>query len=58
MSPRFLAGAACAVLLLAGPVPADEPLRSGPPVGAANDRDGFLPQWVSGPCAGKRLCPV
>ena len=37
---------------------ADGPLRSGPPVGARNDRDGFCPKWVTGPCAGKRLCPV
>jgi hypothetical protein len=58
MAPRLLAGAACALLTLAGPLPADAPLRSGPPVGAANDREGFRPQWVTGPCAGKRLCPV
>jgi hypothetical protein len=58
MAPRFLAGAACAFLLLAGPLQANGPLRSGPPVGSANDRRGFCPQWVTGPCAGKRLCPV
>ena len=58
MSPRLLAGGAFAFLVLAGPVQADAPLRSGPPVGAANDRGGFRPQWVTGPCAGKRLCPV
>jgi hypothetical protein len=44
--------------MLAGPVQADVPLRSGPPVGSANDRSGFFPQWVTGPGAGKRLCPV
>jgi hypothetical protein len=44
--------------MLAGPTQADAPLRSGPPVGAANDRDGFRPNWLTGPCAGKRLCPV
>jgi hypothetical protein len=57
MVPRFLAGTAC-TLLLAGSLHADTPLRSGPPVGSANDRDGFNPKWVAGPCAGKRLCPV
>jgi hypothetical protein len=58
MAPRFLACAACAFLLLAGPLQADTPLRSGPQVGSGNDRRGFCPQWVTGPCAGKRLCPV
>ena len=58
MTPRLLASAACAFLMLAGPLQADNPLRSGPPVGSANDRSGFCPQWVTGPCAGKRLCPV
>ena len=58
MAARLLAGAAFAVLLIAGPMRADEPLRSGPQVGSANDRRGFSPQWVTGPCAGKRLCPV
>ena len=58
MAPRFLAGVACAFLVLVGPVHGDTPLRSGPPVGSPNDRDGFRPQWLTGPCAGKRLCPV
>lgn len=63
MSPRLLAGAACAFaacafLVLAAAMEANGPLRSGPPVGSANDRDGFFPKWVTGPCAGKRLCPV
>jgi hypothetical protein len=44
--------------MLAGVLQADSPLKSGPPVGSANDRDGFHPKWVTGPCAGKRLCPV
>jgi hypothetical protein len=57
MAPRLLA-AACTFLMLAGPSQADNPLRSGPPVGSANDRSGFRPQWVTGPCAGKGLCPV
>jgi hypothetical protein len=40
-------------------VRAQAPLKSGPPVGAANDRDGFRPQFVAGPGAGGRsLCPV
>jgi hypothetical protein len=58
MAQRLLAGAACAFLMLAGPMQADSPLRSGPQVGAANNRNGFYPQWVTGPCAGQRLCPV
>ena len=58
MPPRMLAGSACAVLMLAGALRADGPLHSGPPVGSPNDRNGFFPQWVTGPCAGKRLCPV
>ncbi len=58
MSTRLLAGAACAFLLLAGSMPANSPLRSGPPVGSPNNRDGFFPNWVTGPGAGKRLCPV
>ena len=58
MPQRFLAGAVCAFFVLAGVMHADSPLRSGPPVGARNDRDGFFPKWVTGPCAGKRLCPV
>ena len=58
MSPRLFAAGACALLMLAGAIHADGPLRSGPPVGSANDRDGFFPNWVTGPCAGKRLCPV
>jgi hypothetical protein len=50
--------AVCAVLLIAGAIHANPPLKSGPQVGSANDRDGFTPKWVTGPCAGKRLCPV
>jgi hypothetical protein len=42
-----------------GKARADAPLKSGPPVGAANDRDGFRPQYVAGPgAAGRSLCPV
>jgi hypothetical protein len=58
MSRSLLAGVACSRLALAGDLNAGEPLRSGPPVGSANDREGFCPKWVTGPCAGKRLCPV
>jgi hypothetical protein len=58
MACRYLAGAACAVLLLTGTLQADTPLRSGPQVGARNNRNGFYPQWVTGPEAGNRLCPV
>jgi hypothetical protein len=58
MAPRFLVAAACAFLMLACPTQADGPLRSGPPVGSPNDRDGFRPNWLTGPCAGKRVCPV
>ncbi len=58
MSRWVFAGASCAFLVLAGLVQAENPLQSGPPVGARNDRTGFFPQWLTGPCAGKRLCPV
>lgn len=58
MAPRVLAGAAAFYLLLAAPMQADGPLQSGPPVGARNNRSGFMPQWVTGPCANERLCPV
>ncbi len=58
MTPRLVTGAALAVLVLAGTVPAAEPLKSGPPVGARNDRGGFVPRFVTGPSAGRNLCPV
>jgi hypothetical protein len=58
MTLRLLAGAALAALLLGGPLPAAEPLRSGPPVGAKNNRSGFFPQFVAGPSAGDQMCPV
>jgi hypothetical protein len=58
MTPRLIASATFAVLLLAGNVQADEPLKSGPPVGAKNNRQGFRPQFVAGPSVGKNLCPV
>jgi hypothetical protein len=45
-----------AVVLLAGSVVAADDLKSGPPVGARNNRSGFRPQFVTGP--GERRCPV
>ena len=58
MTARLIAGAALAVVLLGGTVQAEDPLKSGPPVGAGNDRSGFRPQFVTGPSAGQNLCPV
>jgi hypothetical protein len=58
MTPRLLLGAALAACLLGSSVQAEGPLKSGPPVGADNDRSGFRPQFVAGPSAGKSLCPV
>jgi len=57
MSPRLIAGTALAIML-AGNVLADNPLKSGPPVGARNNRGGFFPQLVTGPGAGEQRCPV
>jgi hypothetical protein len=58
MTHRLLSTAALAVLLLVGSVPAEEPLKSGPPVGARNNRGGFYPNFVAGPFAGEDRCPV
>ncbi len=58
MTGRLLAGAALAVLLLGGSSQAETLLKSGPPVGADNGRSGFKPQFITGPSAGKNLCPV
>ena len=58
MTPRLIAGAALAVLLLGGDVQAEEPLKSGPPVGTPNNRGRFEPQFVTGPFAGQDRCPV
>jgi hypothetical protein len=57
MSPRLIASAAV-VLLLAGTVLAEDPLKSGPQVGARNNRRGFVPQFVAGPGTGDPHCPV
>jgi hypothetical protein len=56
VAPRFIVCAALAALLLGGAVQAEDPLKSGPPVGAKNNRSGFRPQFVTGP--GERRCPV
>ena len=58
MSPRLVASAAVAALLLANSGLAEPPLKSGPPVGAKNNRSGFVPKFVTGPTPGERLCPV
>jgi hypothetical protein len=58
MTPRLIASAALAAVLLGGNGLAADPLKSGPPVGAGNDRSGFRPQFVAGPSAGQSLCPV
>ncbi len=58
MTPRLVVSAALAALLFGGDVQAEAPLNSGPPVGAKNNRSGFLPQFVAGPSAGQSLCPV
>jgi hypothetical protein len=56
MTPGIITSTALAAMLFAG-VPI-EPLKSGPPIGARNNRGGFFPQLVSGPGAGERRCPV
>jgi len=58
MPSRLIATAALAAFLLGGNAQAENPLKSGPPVGTENDRSGFRPEFVAGPSAGKRLCPV
>ena len=58
MTVRLVAGAALSVFLLGGSGRANDPLRSGPPVGAKNNRSGFYPQFVAGSGAGQSLCPV
>ena len=59
MTQRFIASAALAAVLFGGSVRAEgPPLKSGPQVGTENDRSGFRPQFVAGPSAGQRLCPV
>lgn len=47
-----------AVALLAGSSAAAGELKSGPQVGESNNRSGFKPQFITGPTAGKPVCPV
>lgn len=56
--PRLVASVTLAVLLLASTGLAEEELKSGPPVGARNNRNGFYPQFVAGQFTGERRCPV
>jgi hypothetical protein len=56
MTSRLIAVAAA--LALVGSGLAAEPLKSGPQVGAGNDRSGFRPKFVAGPSCGQNLCPV
>lgn len=59
MSSPLITGTAFAALLLSGPGLPEEPLRSGPPVGEANRRGAFFPEFVAGQYAGDaRRCPV
>ena len=58
MTLRLIASTAVAALLLASNGMAEDPLKSGPQVGEKNHRRGFFPQWVTGPAAGQRRCPV
>jgi hypothetical protein len=58
MTSRLIVSTVVAVVLLASDGPAAGPVQSGPPVGAANNRSGFFPQFVAGPSAGKSMCPV
>jgi hypothetical protein len=58
MTARLIASVAMAALFIAGNGKAEDLLKSGPPVGARNNRGGFYPQHVTGPGAGERRCPV
>ena len=58
MTPGFFTSAALAAMLFAGNGVPEVPLKSGPPVGARNNRGGFFPNLVTGPGAGERRCPV
>lgn len=58
MTPGIFVSAALLAMLVADPGPAAKVLKSGPPVGAKNNRGGFYPTLVTGPCAGERRCPV
>jgi hypothetical protein len=58
MSARLIAAAALGVVLFTDIGLAETPLKSGPQVGDRNNKRGFMPQWVTGPAAGQRRCPV
>jgi hypothetical protein len=58
MTESFLASATLAALLFGGGAPVPDPIKSGPQVGNPNNRSGFVPQIVTGPAAGQKLCPV
>lgn len=58
MTTRIILGATLVALIFASDVPAQEPLKSGPQVGARNNKGGFFPQFVAGPGTGERRCPV
>ena len=58
MTAHLIASATLTALLFAGNGPTEEMLKSGPPVGAHNNRGGFYPKLVAGPGAGERRCPV
>jgi hypothetical protein len=47
-----------ATIVLVGSVGLAQELKSGPPVGARNNRGAFFPNLVTGPGAGERRCPV
>jgi hypothetical protein len=58
MSPRLIVCTALGALLLASSGLAEDSLKSGPQVGERNNRRGFYPNWIAGPAAGQRRCPV
>jgi hypothetical protein len=58
MNRYLFAGVAFSLFVFVGDLIAQDALRSGPPIGAPNNRRGFSPNWVTGPCADKQLCPV
>jgi hypothetical protein len=61
MSARLIVCATLGALLLTSSGLAETPLtplKSGPQVGDRNNLRGFFPNWVTGPAAGQRRCPV
>ena len=57
MHARLFACAAIVAVAFTGAALADEPLKSGPQVGARNNRGGFHPRHVTGRAAGEHVCP-